>query len=372
MILRILILAGLVLCTACSSFNAPIDWNKPRIKGAEEVPAAIAKARKEAAEGNSKRALERLYIAEDVRGLTPVVRDEISTLIEQVVELRIGELGQEGQNPKHLAKMLDLKLPNQLAVAAGVRAAHMYMDDDKPFKAFKLLRKVEEKYPRHHGKVDAGQILAEAGLQLADDPSSFLGFFSARDKGIQVLEFLVITYPAEPRCADAYFKLAQIYEEDRLWRLARQRHEDLRLWHPESSFAIASEASIPRLRLRELKSPEYERRGLLKARFELEEWLRGHAGHSLEERVRLDYTDCLLRLIENDLSVARFYRRIDKQQGARLHAERALADARGAQLADAERRAQAVLDSLPPEVSSLDTPAAVESAAAALPAGSDQ
>ena len=72
---------------------------------------------------------------------------------------------------------------------------------------------------------------------------------------------------------------------------------------------------------------------LLKARFELEEWLRGHAGDSLEERVRLDYTDCLLRLIENDLSVARFYRRIDKQQGARLHAERALADARGAQLA---------------------------------------
>ena len=349
MILRTLLLACLALCTACSSFNSPIDWNKPRIKGPEQVPAAIEQAQREVDEGNSERALERLQVAQEVRGLSAETRDQLSTLIEQVVEIRIEELGQEGEDPKQLAKMLDLSLPNQLAVAAGVQAARMYLADDKPFKAFKLLRKVEEKFPRHHGKVDAGAILADAGLQLADDPRSILGFFAKRDDGIQVLEYLVITYPSEPRCADAYFKLAQIYEEDRLWLLARQRHEDLRLWHPQSTHAIASEASIPRLRLRALKSPEYERRELLKARFELEEWLRSHAGHELERRVRIDYTDCLLRLIENDLSVARFYRRVDKIPGARLHGERALADARNAQLADAERRARALLDSLPPK-----------------------
>ena len=356
MISRFLILVCLVFCTGCASFNSPIDWNKPRISGPEKGPAAVARAREEVAAGNAKRALERLRVAEEVKGLTADQKDEIATLIEQVVEIRIEELSREGKDPKQLAKMLDLDLPNQLAVAAGVRAARMYQDGGKPYKAFKLLRKVEEKYPRHHGKVEAGEILAEAGLQLADDPRSFLGFFAKRDDGIQVLEFLVITYPSEPRCAEAYFKLAKIYEEDRLWILARQRHEDLRLWHPDTPYAVASEASIPRLRLRALKSPEYERRELLKARFELEEWLRTHAGHKLEPRVRVDYTDCLLRLIENDLSVARFYRRIDQEYGARLHGDRALADAQAARLTEAEERARDLLESLPPPGKSTGSP----------------
>ena len=349
MISRFLLLACLVLGAACSSLNSPIDWNKPRIKEPAEVPAAIERARAELAEGDTEMALLRLRVAREVRGLPVKVRDELEALIERVVEIRIDELSREGGNPKDLEKMLELDLPNQLAVAAGVRGARMHLDQGKPYKAFKLLRKVEERYPRHHGKVEAGEILAEAGLELANDPWSFLGFWSKRSDGIQVLEYLVITYPSEPRCAEAYFKLARMYEEDRLWMLARQRHEDLRLWHPESVYAVASEASIPRLRLRSLKSPEYERRELLKARFELEEWLRNHAGHDLEARVRLDYTDCLLRLIENDLSVARFYRRIDKEIGARLHADRALEDARNAGLVEAQARAQRVIDTLPPE-----------------------
>jgi len=344
---RFVLLVCTLLCAACSTFNSPIDWNKPRIRKPEQVPGAIETARHEVEEGKTAKALQRLLIAREVRGVPTETRDELESLIEAVAEQRIDELSGKDGSARELAKMLEVSLPNQLAVAAAVRAARMYLDAGRPFKAFLLLRKTEEKYPRHHEKVEAGAILAEAGLQLANDPWNFLGFFRKRDDGIQVLEYLVLTYPGERRCADAYYKLAQLYEEDRLWDLARQRYEDLRLWHADSPYAIAAEASIPRLRLRALKSPEYERRELLQARFELEEWLRAHAGHELEERVRLDYTDCLLRLIENDLSVARFYKRIHQDFGARMHADRALADARAAGLHDAEAKAQALLDQLP-------------------------
>ena len=53
--------------------------------------------------------------------------------------------------------------------------------------------------------------------------------------------------------------------------------------------------------------------------------------NGVEKKVRLDYADCLGRLVQNDLTVARFYRRIDKTAGARLHADRALEVARASE-----------------------------------------
>jgi hypothetical protein len=334
-----------LLLAACSSMNKPIDWDKAR--NASDVPPRIEQAKIDLAEGRTERAVSRLRGAREARGLPTEVREELETLLEVAAEKRIQELSGEHKRPGELADMVDLGLPNQIAVSAGILAARIYLEQGREYKAYKLLAKLEENYPRHHGKVDAGAILAEAGLALADDPSNWFGFFAARTDGIEVLEYLVLTYPADRRCDEAYFKLAELYEEDRLWALARQRHEDLRLWHRESPYAPLSEAHIPRLRLRSLKSPEYERRELLKARYELETWLRNHAGHEIEPEVRLDYADCLERLILNDLSVSRFYRRVEQYFGARLHAERALVDARVAGNQRLVDTAEAILASLP-------------------------
>jgi hypothetical protein len=144
------------------------------------------------------------------------------------------------------------------------------------------------------------------------------------------LDYLVLTYPLESRCDQAFYKLAQMYEHDRLFELARERHEELLYAHIKSPLAVASEARIPHLRLAGLKSPEYDRREMLKARDELEAWLKHHSGDELEAQVRYDYADCLARLVENDMNVARFYRRISQPYGARFHAARALADAQAA------------------------------------------
>jgi hypothetical protein len=354
-------LSALVLALpACNSLNRPFDLERPR--EASDVPETLALARERLAEGRTDRALQLLGWSRELRGLSPEQRDEVETLIDQVAERRIAELREDPANAKALARLVDLGLPNQLAVAAGVQAARLYLEAEKPYKGYLLLRRLEEKYPRHHGKAEAGSILAEVGLELIDDPSSFLGFFSARDDGIEVLEYLVITYPAEPRCDEAYAALARTYEEDRRWTLARERHEDLRLWHATSPYAARSEAMIPRLRLKALGSPEYERRELLKARFELELWLERHPESELEDEVRADLADCMARLVQNDLGVARFYERIDQYHGARMHAERAARDAREAGLAKLQAEAERLAVSLPDDSRSKTPDAAAFSA----------
>jgi hypothetical protein len=209
-----------------------------------------------------------------------------------------------------------------------VTAARKRLEADKPYKAFRLLQKVEERYPTHHERRTAGQICAEAGLRMAQDKKRFLGLFSNRDEGIEALEWLVVTYPSEPRGAEAYFRLAKMYAEDRDFQLAVRRYEDLVAYHLKSPLAVDAQARIPRMRLAGLESPEYDRRDLLRARSELEAWLRQYAGHELEQRVQRDYGDCLRRLVLSDQGIARFYLRVDQPFGARFHASRALETAR--------------------------------------------
>ncbi len=111
---------------------------------------------------------------------------------------------------------------------------------------------------------------------------------------------------------------------------------------------LASQAAVPRLRLAALRSPEYDRSEMLRAKHELEEWLRAYSDHELAPIVRLHLADGLRRLSDNDLIVARFYRTVDNAYGARRHAERALEEARVAQDTERERAAEEFVAGLPP------------------------
>ena len=75
---------------------------------------------------------------------------------------------------------------------------------------------------------------------------------------------------------------------------------------------------------------------------ELETWLATSTpGAENEQDVRLDLTDCMQRLADSDLTIARFYRRVDNLAGAEYHARRAIEQARdgldGPQLEEAEK-----------------------------------
>ena len=117
--------------------------------------------------------------------------------------------------------------------------------------------------------------------------------------------------------------------------------------HPQSPLRPRSQASIPHLRLHLLKSPEYDRSELLKARAELEEWLSSYAGHEHETAVRIELGDCLRRLSSSDLVIAGFYTTVGNEFGARQHAARAVDEARLAGDEDLVREAEASLRRLP-------------------------
>lgn len=339
----LLLLFVALLAPACASFNKPFR----SVRTPAHVPGAIERARAELEAGRTRVALERLREAREVRALPTEVRHELETMLEAVAVRRIAELSESGKRPSELARMIDLGLPQQVAVSAGLTAAEQYLGRGRRMKAFRIVQKLETRYPTHYGRMRAGAILYEAGMSMIEDGWSILGFFRTADKGAEVLEYMVLTYPSEPRCDQAYRRLAKHYEDDRLLTKALDRHEELLLWHADSPLAIESEADIPRLRLASLESPEYDRNELLKARFELEVWLDKHAGHPREERVRYDLDDCLRRLVASDLVIARFYRRIEEPYGARLHAGRALQTARNAGLAQLARQATELLSTLP-------------------------
>ena len=323
--LRSLVLALLPLALgACASST----FGKVDVGSAAAVPAAVQQALAEEQAGNPTRAIDLLQAARGVRDLSVEERIQVESHLEQVTERRILALEQAGTGAKELEDISELSLPTPLAVLAGVVAARQRLDAGRPYKAYKVLADLELRFPTHPQRGAAGEIAVEAGLRMTLEPKRFLGFFTLRDEGLETLEWVVITYPSEPRCDEAYFRLGELYAADRRFRLSVQRYEELVQWHYASPLSIEAQARIPRMRLAGLESPEYDRRELIRARAELEQWLQNHAGQPQEERVRLDYGDCLRRLVLSDQGIARFYLRIGRPFGAQLHAQRALDVAR--------------------------------------------
>jgi len=331
----------LLLLSGCQSLRRvlPGGHEYPDRVEADEVPAALQEAQDAFNAGSTEVALGWARAASRAKNLSTVERNNVQSLLEQIATVRIEELSVPGADPDELVELYELELPRQLSVSAAVRAAHLMVEDGRRVKAFRLLERVDTRYPLHHERYAAANLLVDVGLELADDKSKFLWFYNRRNDGISVLEYLVLNAPWEPRCDEAYFKLGQIYEEDGNWELAVERHENLILYHPDSPLRPYAQGMIPHLRLASIESPEYDRNELVDARRELEQWLEQFAGEvdeDLERQVRIDLTDSLRRLADSDLGIARFYRRVDNDYGQDFHARRALNEA---ELAADEKRA---------------------------------
>ncbi|MAE29714.1 MAG: hypothetical protein QF724_02075 [Planctomycetota bacterium] len=332
---------ALVLLPACSSLSRAFGGTGlPGSYTVDEVPGAVSAAEADLAAGRPELAFDRLRVARETRGLDPALRDEVRVLLEQTSDELISELSGDDADADRLASFLDMELPRQIAVTAAVRAAALRVAEGEHRQAFKLIQRLDEKYPTHHERAAAGAVLAEAGLTLASDDGHFLGLFAKRDNAKPILSYLTIYYPSEPRCDQAYATLAALDEENGLWADAIMAHEDLLLWHSDSHLAQASQARIPHLRLAALSSPEYDQRELIWARNDLEIFLAdfGPEGDTAAGALN-DLDDTLRRLVESDLSIASFYRRVDNSYGRQYHARRALDNARELSAGDLIRRA---------------------------------
>ncbi|MDE0891442.1 MAG: hypothetical protein OSB14_04595, partial [Planctomycetota bacterium] len=205
------------------------------------------------------------------------------------------------------------------------------------------------RFPLHHERALAGRLLLEAGLSLSNDERSWWVFWPARAEGLACLEYLVLTHPTLPSCDEAYLRLGELYGEDRLNLLAIERYSDLVLYHPASPLRTLAQARIPMLRLELLDSPEYDRKGLLLALGELEDWMIRFPEHSLMTDVLEGRVECLRRLSSSDLGIARFYERVENNEGMIYHAERALGLAMNANDADLIAAARALMPEIPAE-----------------------
>lgn len=348
-----------LLGPGCSSLPGwvPLSPNHiPSTLSPEEVPEALAKSETALASGDTATAIDWMRSASRSVGLSAEDRDRVQIQLEKACAQRIADLAADPEGADELAEMVDIDLPRQLAVEAGLASASRMIVEGRELDAYDVLKRLDTKFPLHHERQRAGDMMCEIGLKAIADEPGFLGFWSDQDEGQGILEYVILNAPWAKRCDEAYRALYLYYEEDHDWDVAIDRAEKLVLNHAGSPLRPAAEAHVPHMRLASIKSPEYDRSAIAKARIELQEWLLSHAGKDeLEGRVRIELGDALRRLSDNDLIVSRFYHRVDNAYGARRHAERAVEEAREA---GDERRVEAAnawLAELPPARDPLET-----------------
>mgnify|MGYP002629090968 CR=1 FL=1 len=305
---------------SCSS----LSFGEARKLSLNEASSVLTSAQLSLDSGDHERAFWELKSLLDLEGLPTSQRSAVLQLFGVAAERQLIDLSADPDGAEQLADLVNEELPREISVAAGIASARLYIENDDAKEAWLTLRRLDERFPLHHERPLAGRLLLQAGLLLSYDERSWWIFWSARGEGTACLEYLVLTHPALPSCDEAYLRLGEIYGEDRLRLLAIERYSDLVLYHPTSPLRSLAQARIPMLRLELLDSPEFDRNGLLLALAELEDWMTRFTGHPLQEDVLAARLDCLRRLSSSDLGIARFYARVENNEGKRYHAERAL------------------------------------------------
>ncbi len=321
-------LSGLALLLLASCSSSPIASVSPMDPA--EVPAALAAAQSSPAGALADDELvdtvAELLSANKARGLDTSTRVEVRDTLDRYAQ----ELANRGEDPRALEDLSETDLPARISVPAGLRSATLYLAQEDRKDAFKTIKKLDARYPSHGSRDEAGQLLKDIGDSYFYDKRRKYFLFPYRNNAPQVYEYLSAEYPKHPGTDDALKKLADVYEKNRQFSIAIEKHEELILWCRDSPYRIASEAAVPELRLAALDGPEYGRGSMLVALAELETWLSKYPDDELRPDVERALVDCLQRLADNDMVVARFYRTVMSTAGARQHAARALETAKRA------------------------------------------
>jgi tetratricopeptide (TPR) repeat protein len=295
--------------------------------------------------GEFERALAHLAEVHQVNGLDPDLRAREQRLIDAAAAGRFAQLADGTAD--ELEDLFDSELPERVRARAGILAANRMLAEGSRISAFRMVKKVDQELPGHPERVLAGDVLARAGLALVEDDGRYRLLLHYWPRGVQTLEYLVIHYPLEPRCAEAYFALSERYEREGEISQAIERTEDLLLYHPGSAYATAAGARLPYLRLVRLSRDDYDRTELLRAHSELGLWLARNPRHELAPWARELVRECEARLVRSDLYLATFYERTETPAGIRIHATRALELSRELGLAAEAAAAQSLLEDLP-------------------------
>ncbi|MFT5285502.1 MAG: hypothetical protein ACI8TQ_001667 [Planctomycetota bacterium] len=355
--LLVVLSLGFGSCQSHDPHLVPFSASDPERQGKLlEIGQELDLVEVELEQGSIEHALELVQDIRDSGIFDAEIRHRTELLLEVCATRRLDELIANKGSVHEFEDLFEDDVPKNVRVSAGIAGARRQLEENEPIEAYSLIRRIDGEFSSHHERAAAGDILAQAGFALSVSTRYRLWLFSYRARAPEVLEYLVLNYPSNFNGERAYMILAELYEEDDELEFALERYEDLLLYYRTSQFVPQAEAKVPALRLQLIKGPNYDRSEILSAKRELLDWLARHPGHQLESQVLDSLQECYALEIDSDLFVAKFYRRVDKMIGARMHADRALAVAvEVGDLARADHAREILENVAPVEASTEDT-----------------
>ncbi|MCP5020952.1 MAG: hypothetical protein GY930_04165 [bacterium] len=315
---------------ACRASRGP-SYRLPDSYGADQVPRVIAAADDDLTQANDPGlAFARLQVAQETAGTKGEAGQALERARSGAAELLLQKLIDQDAPPGHFLRLIEAGLQRNLAVRSRIAQARSCLNRGERLKSYRLIKALDREFPFHAERASSGDVLADAGLDLAQDRGRYALLFRYQKLAPEILEYLTTQYPTHQAGPQAYAELARLYVEAGELELAIQRHEDLVVYFGDSPKVPTSRARIPALRLDLIGRSDFDRRPIELARQELESWLETYAGEAREEEdgVRQNLLLSIRRLSGHDSIVADFYHTVGNDPGAELHARRALALAR--------------------------------------------
>lgn len=342
-----LLILGLSLFASCSSPAYAVDPALGEVNRGNAA-AYLQQAQADLDRGDVLRATKLLIELRQKRGLVPEELYQTDHLLNVAATRLLQSAEEGGGGSEAMRRLFELRLPARLRASAGLRMAEQLFEEGHPVQAFRAVTEVERKLPNHPMRQKAAEILARTGTFMLEKGGTYNLVFSYKARGAAALEFLVERYTSSQHCAPAYALLAQHYEAEADYDLALERWENLILYHGEHELVPEATARMPYLRMLRMQRDDYSRPELLRAKQELERWLSYYPDLDQAAWVSENLSICHERLAQNDLGVARFYWQIQEPLGARLHADRALVEAKLAGSEETIASIEALLAKLPP------------------------
>lgn len=198
------------------------------------------------------------------------------------------------------------------------RALALYGDNEHS-DAVKLFQDFAKNNTRSSHLPAVEETLFQIGLDYLDGRAKgFLGLFTSEGSGVEVLEYVLTTFPRGKRGIDSQRILANYYFTDGDWAAALAEYQQLSKNYPRSEWKPVSDFRAGLCFLEQSRGWEYDRDLLVKARTTFEGYIHDFPEGSNVEEARGHVVDITATLAEKDYRKAALYIFWEKWTSARI------------------------------------------------------
>jgi outer membrane protein assembly factor BamD (BamD/ComL family) len=154
---------------------------------------------------------------------------------------------------------------------------------------------------------------------LDGNQSAFFGIFTNRGKGVEILDYLVETYPNADRADDAKWLVARYRLDDEDWEKAAPQFDFLVKQYPQSEWAPASKWFSAYCRYRRVKGERYDPLLIEESRKRFVEYLAENPQGEWRAQAEEIVAELDLTAAERTLNIGLWYLDQDKPYSARFY-----------------------------------------------------